>query len=91
MLGLSNFYNYRDIKLKFGVAYPGFHDFFHEGGWPGLRHCQNINCTIEHNGVETFKMTLDLALNYTDAKGIQVATWNDYGEGLAISWYFYIL
>jgi len=35
IVGLTNFYNFRDIPLKFGVAYPGFHDFYQEGGWPG--------------------------------------------------------
>lgn len=77
LLGLNNFYDYSTAPEKMGVAYPGFHTFYELGGWPGP------GWRIEHNGVETFKTTFELALN-KGMKTIQIATWNDYGEGTMI-------
>jgi hypothetical protein len=57
------------------VAYPGFHAFYGEGGWPGPMFY------IEY-GVETFTRTWEMALNNTEI--IQICTWNDYGEGTVI-------
>jgi hypothetical protein len=68
--GLSNFYKNRNVKIKFGSAYPGF-DPLPDRSW-------NISVSIN-----TFEKTLDLALS-SGVKYIQVATWNDYGEGTMI-------
>jgi len=68
--GLSNFYKNRNVKIKFGSAYPGF-DPLPDRSW-------NISVSID-----TFEKTLDLALS-SGVKYIQVATWNDYGEGTMI-------
>ena len=61
-----------------GSSYPGFHDYYQEGGW-GNPHPWNI----PHDDGETFVETL----NYTHheaADFIQLATWNDFGEGTMI-------
>ena len=60
-----------------GVAYPGFDDYYQEGGTT-----TNIGFTIAHNNGQTLADTLALA---NSNKGIidflQLATWNDFGEG----------
>jgi len=77
MDGLDNFYNNRPLGVKMGVAYPGFHDFYQEGGWgPSYFH-------IAHEGTNTFQRTLNRALQ-SDVPFIQAGTWNDYGEGTMI-------
>jgi hypothetical protein len=76
MEGLNNFYKFRNIPLKFGVAYPGFDSAYAMGGWPGP------GWTIPVS-VGTFEKTLDAAIS-GGSHYIQVATWNDYGEGTMI-------
>jgi hypothetical protein len=63
-----------------GVAYPGFDDFYAEGGaGPG------IGFTIPHNTGQTFTDTLNLAnANASKIDMLQLATWNDFGEGTMI-------
>lgn len=75
--GLSNFYNNRPLNVKFGVAYPGFNTFYTAGGWGGP------GWSLPHNGTGTFAQTVDLAKN-SGVNYIQLATWNDYGEGTMI-------
>ncbi|SEL95648.1 hypothetical protein SAMN05444354_11026 [Stigmatella aurantiaca] len=75
--GLQNFYNNRPLGVKFGVAYPGFNTFYTAGGWGGP------GWSLAHNGTSTFGQTLDLAKN-SGVNWIQLATWNDYGEGTMI-------
>ncbi len=75
--GLANFYNNRALGAKFGVGYPGFNAFYSAGGWDGP------TFTLPHDGTGTFGQTLDLALN-SGVQQIQLATWNDYGEGTMI-------
>ncbi|ADO71101.1 glycoside hydrolase family 71/99-like protein [Stigmatella aurantiaca] len=75
--GLQNFYNNRPLGVKFGVAYPGFNTFYTDGGWGGP------GWSLPHNGTGTFGQTLDLAKN-SGVNWIQLATWNDYGEGTMI-------
>lgn len=75
--GLANFYNNRPLGTKMGVVYPGFHDFYVEGGWGGSYF------HIPHEGTSTMRRTLDLALG-SDVPFVQVGTWNDYGEGTMI-------
>lgn len=74
---LNAFYrnNYQGIKI--GSAYPGFNSFYKEGGWAGP------TWTIDYNGTGNFSQTLDLALSQ-NINYIQLATWNDYGEGTMI-------
>ncbi len=77
--GLRHFYNtYEFAGDKMGVAYPGFVDFYKDGGWG-----DGIGWTIPHRGDSTFVETLQLALS-SQVNMIQLATWNDYGEGTMI-------
>lgn len=72
---LRDFYSSRqNFGVKMGSAYPGFHDFYAQGGWG------SNNFYIAANGTATFSETLDLALG-SGLPYIQLATWNDYGEG----------
>jgi hypothetical protein len=74
---LDNFYAKASPTFKMGSAYPGFKDFYTEGGWG-----DNVDFVIDHNNTETFSATLDKALSNVDY--IQLVTWNDYGEGTMI-------
>lgn len=75
---LTNFYqNATNYGMKMGAAAPGFNAYYAEGGWG------SNPFVINHNGTNTFKATLDLALN-NGVQHIQLATWNDYGEGTMI-------
>eukprot|EP00128_Syssomonas_multiformis_P015205 Colp12_sorted_trinity150504_noHs@14653 len=76
MDGLKNFYNNHPLNVKIGGAYPGFNTFYSAGGWGGPTWQIPVS-------VDTFAKTLDLALG-SSVKWIQVATWNDYGEGTMI-------
>ncbi|WNG26576.1 endo-alpha-mannosidase [Cystobacter fuscus] len=75
--GLQNFYNNRPLGVKFGVAYPGFNTFYTAGGWGGP------TWSLPYNGTGTFGQTMDMAKN-SGVNWIQLATWNDYGEGTMI-------
>jgi hypothetical protein len=78
MTGLQNFYDDRPLNVKLGVGYPGFNTFYVAGGWgPGP------GWTLPYNGTSTFSGTLQLALSSGTA-AVQLATWNDYGEGTMI-------
>lgn len=75
---LTNFYqSATNYGLKMGAVAPGFNAFYAAGGWG------SNPFVIDHAGLNTFKATLDLALN-NGVSRIQVATWNDYGEGTDI-------
>jgi hypothetical protein len=74
---LDNFYAKASPAFKLGSAYPGFKDFYTEGGWG-----DNVGFVIDHNNTETFTATLDKAIDNVDY--IQLVTWNDYGEGTMI-------
>jgi hypothetical protein len=76
---LTHFYTtYTYGGTKFGSAYPGFNSFYAEGGWGGP------TWTIAYNNLSNFQQTLDLALAQSNINYIQLATWNDYGEGTMI-------
>ena len=75
---LNYWYNKSYAGTKIASAYPGFDSFYAEGGWAGP------TWTIPHNGLTNFSTTLDLALAQTNINYIQLATWNDYGEGTMI-------
>jgi hypothetical protein len=59
------------------VAFPGFRDIYAEA------RVHASHGQIDDRGGETFKETLDLALK-SDSPLIQIATWNDFGEGTVI-------
>jgi hypothetical protein len=74
---LDEFYGSSFGGLKMGSVYPGFHSFYSEGNWG------SNPFEIPHNGAGTFTTTLDKALN-AGVENVQIATWNDYGEGTMI-------
>lgn len=67
----------RDGEAVVGVAFPGYHDIYEEAG------LHDSYGHIAHRDGKTFAETLDLALA-GKARLVQVATWNDYGEGTVI-------
>jgi hypothetical protein len=76
---LDNFYNTRasTLTVAMGSAYPGFKDFYAEGGGTSL------GWTIDYKDGATLDETLQKAktagMNY-----LQLVTWNDFGEGTMI-------
>lgn len=77
---LVNFYenNMPNLQLAMAGAYPGFHDFYEQGGGGA-----GIGWTIPHNNGATLDETLSLAQN-AHAQYLQLITWNDFGEGTMI-------
>jgi hypothetical protein len=61
-----------------GGAYPGFEDYYKEGGWGA-----GFTWHIDHNNGETFVANLQKAKNY-QVDYLQLITWNDFGEGTMI-------
>lgn len=59
------------------VAFPGFHDFYQEAGLH-----PSYGYIADRDGA-TFKESLDLAFQQASDL-VQIATWNDYGEGTVI-------
>lgn len=75
----SNFYRYRapQLGLAGGVAYPGFDDFYVEGGVGDI-----IPFDIPHENGATLSAVLNVAeLNISRMDFLQLATFNDFGEG----------
>lgn len=77
---LDNFYNNRlnSLNLAMGSAYPGFMDFYQQGGWG-----QSLGWTIDHRDGATLDETLLKARN-AGVNYLQLVTWNDFGEGTII-------
>ncbi len=60
-----------------GVAYPGFNDYYAEGGVGNV-----VAFEIPHNNGQTLDSVLDLAEQYSERIDfLQLATFNDFGEG----------
>jgi hypothetical protein len=76
---LQGFYQNRAPSLAtyFAGAYPGFQDFYKQGGWG------NNLFLISYNGTATLQNCLSLAKT-SGTNYIQLITWNDYGEGTMI-------
>ncbi len=75
---LSNFYQYRapNLGVAAGSAFPGFDDFYTEGGAGGGYF------NIPHDDGQTLATTLNLAGQYaSEVDFLQLVTWNDFGEG----------
>jgi glycoprotein endo-alpha-1,2-mannosidase len=71
---LDNFYQNNSNGLIIGSAYPGFHDFYQEGGWGDSYGFVDLTDGL------TLQNTLDKAAAY-DLPYLQLVTWNDFGEG----------
>jgi hypothetical protein len=76
---LQGFYQNRAPSLStyFAAAYPGFMDFYKQGGWG------NTLFLIGYNGTATLQNCLNLAKT-SGTNYLQLITWNDYGEGTMI-------
>nr|WP_321453858.1 glycoside hydrolase family 71/99-like protein [uncultured Carboxylicivirga sp.] len=74
---LNDFYQNRSqsLSIAMGAAYPGFVDFYNEGGWGN-----EIGWTIDHQDGAVLDETLQLAAS-TNVDYLQLVTWNDFGEG----------
>ncbi|MGL1937299.1 MAG: hypothetical protein OCD01_19890 [Fibrobacterales bacterium] len=73
-----SFYENKAPGLFFamGGAYPGFHDYYEEGG------AQDSYFDIGKEDGGTLIKTLDLAIQHQNTiQALQLITWNDYGEG----------
>lgn len=72
-------YNQKDNFEQFiGGAYPGFDDYYKEGGWGN----QVLSDIAHENGgllESLLKMAVDNEMQY-----LQLITWNDFGEGTMI-------
>ncbi|RIK74010.1 MAG: hypothetical protein DCC67_17160 [Planctomycetota bacterium] len=67
----------QQIGTAIGVAYPGFHDYYAEGGQGEV-----VGFEIPHNGGQTLQQTLALATTHAARmEMLQLATWNDFTEG----------
>ncbi|WP_053970367.1 glycoside hydrolase family 71/99-like protein [Mangrovimonas sp. ST2L15] len=76
---LQNYYNtVSGLDVVMGSAYPGFHDFYQEGGAGTV-----IGWTIDHNNGATLAETLEMA-STANLDFLQLVTWNDFGEGTMI-------
>jgi hypothetical protein len=75
----SNFYRFRtpNIGTAGGVAYPGFDDYYEEGGVGNV-----VPFEIPHDGGQTLDAVLDLVKRHAEQIDfLQLATFNDFGEG----------
>ena len=69
--------------LMIPILYPGFNPFYAAGKWPGPT--WNLSYTLKPDNTEggdTFASTFTLGMYAGDP--LQIATWNDYGEGTMI-------
>ena len=74
---VQNFYNNQinSFTVGMGSAYPGFVDFYEEGGYGNI-----IGWEIQHNGTQTLEQMLEMA-STANIDHLQLVTWNDFGEG----------
>ena len=68
---------YKTKRKLISTAFPGFHDIYAEAK------LHDSYGFIDDRDGETFRETLSMARE-TDAPMIQIATWNDFGEGTII-------
>ena len=76
---LADFLKNRAPQLKTvcGVAFPGFNDYYEEGGDGAV-----VPFEIPHDDGQTLARTLELVTKHRDEIAmLQLATWNDFGEG----------
>lgn len=69
--------NKDNFEKYIGGAYPGFHDFYKEGGWG------NNILNIDYESGQTFQQGLAMAQD-NNMEYLQLITWNDFGEGTMI-------
>lgn len=74
---LEKFYDDHSPAATIGSVYPGFHDYYAQGGWG------DSYGFVDHAGGATLARTLSLADAY-HLPFVQLVTWNDFGEGTMI-------
>ncbi|WP_188753657.1 glycoside hydrolase family 71/99-like protein [Parapedobacter defluvii] len=67
-----------DVDRLIGGAYPGFNDYYKEGGWGNP-----VLADIDHENGALLDRLLQLA-NEEGVPYLQLITWNDFGEGTMI-------
>lgn len=82
---LNTLYYYYEYTVENNIAtiggiYPGFNDYYYEGGW---RTDPSTDWEIPHNNMQTLEETLNLTDQYP-VDFIQLITWNDFGEGTMV-------
>jgi hypothetical protein len=76
---LDSKYNTKNnFQYFMGGTYPGFKDYYKEGGWG-----DGLGWNIDYKNGETFATNLQKAKNY-HVDYLQLITWNDFGEGTMI-------
>jgi len=75
MTNLQNFYSANFPATSLGAAYPGFKDYYAQGGAGSTLFLIDYGATLQNT------LTLSQTNN---AQFIQIITWNDYGEGTMI-------
>ncbi|MFH6984893.1 glycoside hydrolase family 71/99-like protein [Marinoscillum sp. 108] len=74
---LDKFYAKTNQGVTVGSIYPGFHDYYKEGGWG------ESYGYVRHLDGMTMRSTFDLAKD-SNLQFLQLITWNDFGEGTMI-------
>jgi hypothetical protein len=76
LAGLESFFQNEIPRFSaaLGSAYPGFDDFYFEGGWG-----DEVGGVIDHQGTATLALTTRYGRD-----AVQLVTWNDFGEGTMI-------
>ena len=74
---LDRLYSRPNPKSDVAIAFPGFVDIY------DVANVQATHGSIAHNGGKTLRHTFERALS-SDSTIVQIATWNDYGEGTII-------
>jgi hypothetical protein len=67
-----------NFEVFFGGAYPGYKDFYKEGGWG-----ESVLATIDHEDGALLKELFQMAKS-KNVNNLQLITWNDFGEGTMI-------
>ncbi|HWZ91133.1 MAG TPA: hypothetical protein VNW92_19865, partial [Polyangiaceae bacterium] len=69
--------------IRVPVLYPGFNPYYQAGGWPGPTY--KISYTLKQDNTEGGNtLQSGFALGQYAGPFLQIATWNDYGEGTMI-------
>ena len=67
----------KDLRPTVAVAFPGYRDFYAQAG------VGKSYGSVDYRDGKTFSESFDQAMN-SSAAIVQIATWNDYGEGTGV-------
>ena len=74
-----------DHGIKIPVIYPGFNPFYAAGGWGDRGPSWKVSYNLKQDNTEGGDtMTSTFELGKFSGDPLQIATWNDYGEGTMI-------